>query len=129
MTALIVMWIILLTIVVLISIGLKGNKMYTPTWKHVSIGIGIILFVILLSAAFSVILHRHKVNNEIRKFKVSAQVIKVAKIASTKMGAGESFISDIIIDKNAWLSGRQSDNNGFFDIWIPDEIDNLKPLR
>lgn len=66
------------------------------------------------------------VNSEIQQFKSVELSITQAR---TKLDIESAAIYVKIIDANKWLANKKYWNGTLFDIWIPDEIEDLKPLK
>ena len=72
-------------------------------------------------------INRLNVNSEIIKFQTTENTIKLARENNNELE--KAAIQSNIIEKNNWLASIQYYNQSIFDIWIPDEVMNLKPLK
>ena len=66
------------------------------------------------------------INSEIQQFKSVELSITQAR---TKLDIESAAIYMKIVDANKWLAKKKYWNKTLFDIWIPDEVDDLKPLK
>lgn len=116
---------IILVLAMLIGIALlwKGND--------VSGVIGMVITAIagtaLLIATVSLITDRIEIKSEINKF--LATKISIEQARKTGDGVENAAIQHKIIESNQWLAQEQYYNSTIFELWIPDEVDNLKPMR
>jgi cytochrome c biogenesis factor len=116
---------IILVLAMLIGIALL--------WKggDVSGVIGMVITVIagmaLLIATVSLITDCIEVKSEINKFLATKATIETAR--ETGVGIENTAIQHKIIESNQWLAQKQYYNSTIFGLWIPDEIDNLKPIK
>ena len=66
------------------------------------------------------------INSEIQEFKsVKASITE----ARSKLDIESAAIYVKIIDANKWLTKKQYWNSTVFDLWIPDEVDELKLIK
>lgn len=83
-------------------------------------------FVLLLFLVF-IFLNPLTVKGEIREFESIRQTIAVARETGNELE--KAAIQHKIIDNNEWLAGVVYWNETIFDIFIPDEVMQLKPLK
>lgn len=67
------------------------------------------------------------VTSEIQQFNSVRITLEVAR--KKGMDLENAAIQQKIIDSNKWLAKNQYWNGTLFDIWIPDEVDKLKPIE
>ena len=93
--------------------------------------IGIILMVVsgmfLIIALISLITNSMKVESNINKFLATETSIEQAR--ETGVDVENAAIQHKIIESNQWLAKEQYYNSTIFGLWIPDKVDNLKPIR
>ena len=79
-----------------------------------------------LAATIALPIVRWDANSEIQQFKSVESSITQAR---TKLDIESAAIYVKIIDANKWLVGKKYWNKTLFDIWVPDEVEDLKPLK
>ena len=93
--------------------------------------IGIILIVVssmlLIIALISLITNSMEVKSNINKFLATETSIEQAR--KTGINIENTAIQHKIIESNQWLAKKQYYNSTVFGLWIPDKVDNLKPIR
>lgn len=122
---------ILLIIFVLLFIGSlvwwkiqHDNGNFMPSGAILASGFGTGLFTIL----FLIFLNPYIVRSEIAEFNATKQTIadvRIAEISDIERAA----LTQKIIEANKWLAKTQCNNKNLVDIFIPDEIDELEPLK
>ena len=120
--------IILLGLVVILAIGIVLLKCSDDLTVGEMIGAvltaaGGILF---LAAMITLPVIHWDINSEIQQFKSVESSITQAR---TKLDIESAAIYVKIIDSNKWLVDKKYWNETLFDIWIPDEVEDLKPLK
>ena len=119
---------ILISLMLLIVLGIfllrKDNE-----WNTGVVGAILIAFpsVILIIALILLIINPMEVKSNINKFLVTGVTIEIARKAGVDVE--NAAIQHKIIESNQWLVKEQYYNSTIFGLWIPDEIDNLKPIR
>jgi drug/metabolite transporter superfamily protein YnfA len=93
------------------------------------IGIALTAFsgVFLIMALVSLITNPVEVKSDINKFLATEATIEQAR--KTGVDVENAAIQHKIIESNQWLAKEQYYNSTIFELWIPDEIDKLKPIR
>lgn len=87
----------------------------------------IIAGVLLLIALIMLPLSYYGIEGEIQEYK---SVVKSLEDARERNNDFENAaLQQKIIDTNRWLASHQYWNNTIFDIYIPDEVAQLKPVR
>lgn len=93
--------------------------------------IGIILIVVpgifLVICLISLIVNPIEVKSDINKFLATETTIEQAR--KTGVDIENAAIQHKIIESNQWLAEKQYYNSTIFGLWIPDKVDNLKPIR
>jgi hypothetical protein len=85
----------------------------------------IVLFVILIVLPCT----RYEIRSEIVAFKQVDQCIKTARTSIDLSPLERASLTSTIIESNVWLAQKQFINAGFWDIFIPDEVDTMKKLK
>lgn len=75
----------------------------------------------------SLIVNPIDVKANINKFLATKATIETAR--GTGVVIENIAIQHKIIEANQWLAKEQYYNTTMFKLWVPDEIDNLKPIR
>ena len=97
------------------GIGLTGALM--------SIISGVVLFVALMALIF----HPMEVRGNIARFQSIEETARVARENGDEI-EGAAFRMKIA-DANAWLAEQKYWNDTTFDIFIPDEVEDLEPIQ
>jgi len=85
---------------------------------------GILLIVVLLGIFFV----PYTIKGEIAAYRAVENSIINAR-ATDFADVERAALTQKIIDTNKWLARTQYDNNTLWDIFIPDEINELEPLK
>ena len=100
------------------------DGVFGPLWLTFS---GVILFIFL----FCIPISQLEGHRNIVKFKSVEQDIQKARFKAYNTDYTKietiTIVTDII-KYNAWLAGAKF-NNEKFDLWTPDEVEELKPLQ
>ena len=90
---------------------------------------GIIVTAIVLAIVLAILpCIRNEIKTEIVAFIQVKNDIKIAR--RSKMDPIErASLTRTIIENNIWLAKKQFRNAGFWDIFIPDEVDYMKKLQ
>lgn len=67
-------------------------------------------------------------NGEIQEFKSVQVTLENARKADVEKLESAAFQVKIA-EKNEWLAAKQYYNNSMFGLWVPDEVENLKPIK
>jgi len=119
--------IILIVLTVLVVVGILISRYGDYNWGF----IGIIMFI--LSGGFLLILlltlptSHLQINGGIAKFETTRRTIAVARENGNELE--KATVQNKIIEQNQWLAEQQYGNGTAFDIWIPDEVMELEPLK
>jgi cell division protein FtsX len=83
--------------------------------------------IFLIVSSISLVTNSIEVRSDINKFIATETTIEIAR----KVGVDveNTAIQHKIIESNQWLAKQQYLNSTIFELWIPDEIDKLKPIR
>lgn len=82
---------------------------------------------LLLSALVLLIINSIEVKSNINKFLATKTTIETARKEGTNIES--AVIKYKIIKSNQWLAKEQYYNTTIFRLWIPDEVDVLKPIK
>lgn len=110
-----------LTIIMIVGIMLMCNG------KEVGMVPIVISGMLLLIAVLTLLTHPMEVESDITRFLATEVTIEIARKAGVDVE--NAAIQHKIIESNQWLAQEQYYNATIFDWWIPDEVDNLKPIR
>ena len=83
--------------------------------------------VFLTTAIISLPVERYKTKTGIQKFNITKITYEKSRKNPSKIE--NAAIQIDIAEMNRWLVDKQFWNNTIFDLWIPDEIIELKPLE
>ena len=117
--------IIIISLVVLLFLGIYlGNKL-----EDFEVGFGL-MFISGLLLFISVIvfpIERYTTFSDIQEFNSVNSTIKTARLNGRALEA--AAIQHKIVESNQWLARKQYWNDSIFDIWIPDEVMSLEPIK
>jgi hypothetical protein len=83
----------------------------------------IVVGFLLLFALVSLPLSYYTIQSNVAEFH------SVEETVQHRLGSIESAAIEIkVVDSNKWLAGIQYWNKTLLDIWIPDQVDMLKPI-
>ena len=93
------------------------------------IGIFLTVFpgIFLIIALVSLVTNPIEVKGDINKFLATKATIEIARKAGVDVE--NMAIQHKVIESNQWLAKQQYYNSTIFGLWVPDEIDKLKPIR
>lgn len=83
--------------------------------------------VLLIIAIVTKIAHSYRVHANINSF--TATKITVEHARNNGVDFENAAIQHKIIEANQWLAKKQYYNASMLGWWIPNEVDNLKPIR
>ena len=84
--------------------------------------------LLLAAALLLVALNRAGTHSEIAQYEAIRTTIEVARAEG--VDPLERAATQVrVIEANAWLAGKQYWNGTILDIWIPDEVDTIEPIR
>ena len=115
-------FLIVAVIVVLVGVVLYQYDRVESGTVFIIIG-GFVLVLVLIF----VFLNPLFVKGEIREFETIRRTVAVARETGNELE--KAAIQHKIIDGNQWLAGLVYWNETVFDIFIPDEVMQLKPLK
>jgi hypothetical protein len=98
-------------------------------WSTGVVGVLLMAFsgIFLIICLISLIVNPMDVKSNINKFLATKITIETAR--KTGVNIENAAIQHKIIESNQWLAKKQYYNSTMFGLWIPDEIDNLKPIK
>lgn len=117
--------------IILILLFVLGSVLLYKCWKWNTEVAGMLLTVFpgifLIIALISLITNPIEVKSNINKFLATDVTIEIAR----KVGVDieNTAIQHKIIESNQWLAKQQYYNSTIFGLWVPDEVDKLKPIR
>lgn len=86
-------------------------------------GITLVICLILIP------IHRYEVSAGIQEFKSVEQTIEVAR-QNPDMKLESIAFQQKVAEKNEWLASKKYWNSTvIFDIWIPDEVEKMEPIK
>lgn len=96
---------------------------YGSFWNELA---GVVGGVVLFSATLVLPISHAVIRSEIITFHSTRATLEAARTGSTPLEL--AAITSRVVEANAWLARQQYWNGTLFDIWIPDEVDELKPI-
>jgi hypothetical protein len=120
--------IIFISLTLLLGLGIF---LLCKSWNWNTEVIGATLTVVcgmlLIMCTISLIINPIKVKSNINKFLATEITIETAR--ENGVVVENAAIQHKIIESNQWLVKEQYYNSTIFGLWIPDEVDNLKPIK
>lgn len=118
--------ILIISCVVLLIVG---TIILVGSYDYEELGIAISAFSIFWLLIFLIMLpiYYYGVESEIRGYESTIESIENAREADKDFE--NAAIQQKIIDANKWLSEQQYWNESIWDIYTPDEIMELKPIK
>lgn len=90
----------------------------------------VISAILLLVALIALPVSRMEIKQDIRHYQALMETLKESRsIADVSHGVERAAIITQVAEKNAWVKDMQYWNNSPFDVWIPDTVDTLQPLK
>ena len=120
--------IILLSLTLLLILGML--LLYESfTWNTEIPGMILTIFsaIFLIISLVSLITNPIEIKAGAAKFQATGTTIETAR--KTGVAIENAAIQHKVIECNQWLAKQQYYNSTIYGLWIPDEIDNLKPIR
>jgi len=116
--------IIIISLILLVAIGI-----FLSYEKFEVAGTILIIFsgIFLAMCLVSLITNPIGIKAEVAKFQAAKASIERAR--ENEVDIENTAIQHKIIECNQWLAEQQYYNSTIFSVWIPDEVDNLKPMR
>jgi len=115
-----ILMVLFLILIVGIICWAKGIGEFIPAVLVMVSGIGLFASLICLPISY------YGIKAEICEFRATQETILANQ---SKQILERAAISQKIIEQNQWLAKNKYWNGTLFDIWIPDEITEMKPLR
>lgn len=112
-----------LTLIVIAGIALAQSYTWEALGMAMTIAGGILLFVALVTLPLS----HFGIEAKIAEFEMTRKTIEVAREYGDELE--KAAIQHKIIESNQWLAKKIYWNDTLFDIWIPDEVTQLKQLK
>lgn len=120
--------IIFISLILLLVLGIA---LLCKNWYENTGTVGAILAtfsgIFLIIGLTSLTTNSIKVRGDINKFLATEITIEAAR--KTGIDIENTAIQHKIIESNQWLAKQQYLNSTIFELWIPDEVDKLKPIR
>ena len=120
-------------IIIMILSAITGTSLYFHSikkvkgpWEIFSFLFGAFGGIFLLMFLFLSTLHYISVVGEVQRFISVRETVEYARKTDSIENAA---LQHKIIEANEWLRTKQYWNATLFDIAIPDEVDNLEPIR
>ena len=117
------LFVLLVVCLVKMSYDIKEGE-YMPVSMLFSGVLGLFLLIVFAAVYFN----PYSVRGEIAQYyavKASIADARVMNVTDIERAA----LTQKIIETNRWLAQIQFDNHNLWDMFIPDEVDNLKPLK
>ena len=135
---------------VLILLFILGVALICTNWDENTGVVGVILAIVsivfLIISLISLVTHPIEVKSDISKFLATKVTIEKARridhkridwlldaktidIQGVATIVENAVIQHKVIESNQWLAKQQYYNSTIFGLWIPDEVDKLKPIR
>ena len=122
------MWIIIgLAVIVTVGIILKWTTMTCSIMSDVGAGCVILGGITLLFVIGSVPASYYGICGKIAEFEAARASYERARDSGNWVE--NAAIQSDIAERNGWLARKQYWNSTTLDIFIPDEIDNLEPIK
>jgi len=122
----------ILLIPLLVLFGVCAGCWYRAYTQHndmpFSMLFTMIIGLFLLIALGAVLFHPYSVRGEIAEYHAVENSIANAR-ATDITDIERAALTQKIIEANKWLAKVRYDNNTLWDIYIPDEVNDLEPLR
>jgi ABC-type Fe3+-siderophore transport system permease subunit len=95
--------------------------------KDIGIAFAGIAGMLLFISTVSIITNPIGVKADIKKFLATGVAIEAARKAG--VAVENAAIQHKIIEANQWLAQQQYYNTTMFELWVPNAVDDLKPIR
>ena len=121
----------MILIIITLLVFIAGYLLYNyKEYDYEISGVFTMIFsgFILILMVVSIPINRMETKAEIKQFKSIQLTIQKARKNNNDKIENAAFQMKIA-DNNSWLAGISYWNTTVFDIWIPDEIENLKPIE
>lgn len=117
-------------IIIILLIMLKGGSHLTSKTKFYGTGFILVIIsgIILTLGVLLLPVSYYGTKSEIQEYYSVKQTIKEARQADTSE-VERATVTQKIIETNQWLASAKYWNNSIFDIYYPDEIESLEPLK
>lgn len=120
--------IIIISLILLFILGsLALYKNPDSTWGIIGMIVIVFSAILLITGLISLITIPIEIKADVAKFQATNTTVKTAREAGVAIES--AAIQHKIIECNQWLAKQQYYNATMYGLWIPDEIDNLKPIR
>ncbi len=114
-------------VVLIVAFWILGDFLECEELGSIFMGISAFL---LLVALICLPLNRMDVKQEIRHYEaLKATIVESRNTSDVSHGIERAAIITQVAEKNGWVKDMQYWNNSLFDIWIPDSVDTLSPLK
>ena len=91
--------------------------------------VGCILVCLLVIIVILIPIERMDTNASIAMFEATRSALWTARCNDDISELESVSIQQQVIEQNKWLASEQYYNHTLFDIWIPDAIDKLEPIK
>ncbi len=92
--------------------------------------LSVIKGLLLIVAIITIPCERIDINTDIRRYEALKETVEESRsIDSVAHGIERASIMTMVAEKNGWLRNVQYWNKTVFDLWIPDTVDTLQPLK
>jgi len=89
--------------------------------------ITLVVTICIIGGVIAIPLKHMEYKSNINKFISVQSTLDTARLNGDTINDATLQLS--IVDSNKWLASAQYYNNTVFDIWIPDEVMELKPIK
>lgn len=118
--------IVLLIFVALTIVGLILSRR-DDDWEFFGGLLGLLSGVVVLFMIVVIFVDRHTIFIGIAKHESLRKTVEMARKRTDNVER-YTFLKEIA-DSNAGVAAEQADNKTQWDLWVPDEIENVKPIE
>jgi len=111
----------------MVIIGIPLFRSDNDDWEILGMFLTLAGGMVLVIALFFIFLSPLEIKGDIIRFESTRQSIMIARETGNELE--KAAIQHKIINGNQWLAGIKYWNETIFDIFIPDEVMQLKPLK
>ena len=129
MILLYIMVAMLIAAIVCLFIGRARDGKWRDSREETYATTGVIILTILGVAAFIFISMHYQSKKEVKEFISVRETLERSRTDRGEDWIERAAMITIIAEKNAWLAKEKWFNSGFWEITVPDEVENLEPLK
>jgi len=113
---------------ILVSATLVYRLGYTSAFTVVPLVTGIMSTTFLLASLLYVVAGRLDFHRGVQQINATRATIEQARQGENDP-LENAAVMLTIVELNQWIATRKYWNTTLFDLWVPDEVDQLEPLR